>query len=335
MKKTILVLCFLFSLSMVTKAQNYVDRAFFEARAGFHNELDDGHYGKHFTGDFLNFQMFGNISDNISYRIRQRLNKNPFDSDNILNATDFLYIDWRINKHWSVMFGKQEIFIGGFEYDYAPIDVYYWSDFCNQLPQSYGMGLSLGYHYDENNTVYFQIINSPFSLGNKDEFLSYNVAWFGQAFDWWKTIWSVNYVEAEKGTDMFYVALGNRFESGDFYLEADFTEGINATNTDDIITNFSVVGKLNYNYRDKLNIFLKGGYDDNSYTYLGNALSPFVYDRDYSYFGAGAEYFPLNNKDLRLHAVYYYNNEDKKHNFDLGATWQLNIKSPNKTIGKN
>ncbi len=324
MKKISLLLLIICSV-LGLNAQNYVDNAFFEARVGFHNEINnDNKYLNHFTGDFFNFQMFGNITDNISYRVRQRLNKNPFAEDNIFNATDFLYFDWKINNRWSLMVGKEEIFIGGFEYDYAPIDVYYWSGFCNKNPQSYGIGASLGYTFKENSILYFQLINSPFSLGNKDDLLSYNLAWFGYLSDWWKTIWSVNYVEGENNKGLFYLALGNRFEMNDFYLEADLTQTINNNESKTKYT-YAFVGKLNYNYQDKLNAFIKGGYDKEPINYNITHPIPFNYVKDYAFFGAGVEYFPLNNKDLRLHCVYYYNDNDKKHNFDLGVTWKLNV----------
>ena len=250
--KKITLLLVIVCAAISLQAQNYVTDAFFEARAGFHNQIDDNNkYSNHFTGDFFNFQMFGNITDNISYRVRQRLNTNPFANDNILNATDFLYFDWKINDKWSLMVGKQEIYIGGFEYDYAPIDVYYWSDYCNQIPQSYGMGVSLGYTFKENNIIYLQAINSPFSLGDNDNLLAYNLIWFGDLFSWWKTIWSANYVEVVNDKGLFYIALGNKFEMGDFYLEADYTEQINTTQKENKYS-FSLAGKLDYNYRDKL-----------------------------------------------------------------------------------
>lgn len=314
------LLCCLYS----AQAQNRVDNLFFEARGGFADEFTSKNNSNHFTGDFFNFQANGHLSDKISYRIRQRLTKNPFDQDNILNGTDFLYIDWRINPKWSLTIGKQEIYIGGFEYDYAPIDVYYWSGFCNNLPQSYGMGVSLGFHFDSNNTLYFQIINSPYSLGNNDDYLSYNLAWFGQIAPFWKTIWSANYAEAANSNGLFLFASGNRFQIADFYLEADFTESILETRNDTKCA-FSVVGKLNYNYKDKLNAFVKGGYDDNILSYDNNAENVFLYHKNYSFIGGGVEFFPLENKDLRLHCVYYYNDSDKIHNLNIGATWKLDV----------
>ena len=89
-----------------------------------------------------------------------------------------------------------------------------------------------------------------------------------------------------------------------------------------------------YQNQEKLDIFVKGGYDDNSINYVNTLNNPFVYRDPYKYVGGGVEYYPLDSKDLRLHCVYYYNNEDKIHNLDLGATWKLSVKTPNKPISK-
>lgn len=319
MRKNILLLVLALCTVFTVNAQNKVDNLFFEARGGFMNTINGDDYAGHFTGDFFNLQMFGHITDNVSYRVRQRLNKNPFVADNIFNATDFLYFSWQIDNNWSLDFGKQEIYIGGFEYDYAPIDVYYWSDFCNNIPQSYAFGLTAGYEFDVNNShekIMFQVANSPFSQGDFDKHLSYNLIWFGEFAYWWKTIWSVNYVNATNNIDKQYLALGNRFELGNMYLELDYT----LSSTDYV---GSICGKFNYNYNDKFNFFLKGGYDENSYISM---LTQTEFEDTYTYFGGGVEYFPLDNKDLRLHAAYYHDdrNEDA-HRIALGATWKLNV----------
>lgn len=324
MKKSFILLAIILCTIFSAKAQNKVNSLFFDGRVGFMNTITD-EYSGHFTGDYLNFQMLGNITDNLSYRIRQRLNKNPFDENNILNGTDFLFISWQIDNNWFIDFGKQEILIGGFEYDYAPIDVYYYSQFCNSINQCYGIGLTGGYKFNDNNKVMLQVANSPFSNGNIDDKLSYNLIWFGQILDWWKTIWSINYADATNSIDMEYIALGNRFELSDFYLEFDWNAG--KTTKDDFT--FSYCGKLNYNYRDKLNIFAKGGYDEST-SMIHGLPSMHSYAENFQYIGGGIEFFPLNNKDLRLHAVCYYEDSDEKGykdhvNIALGASWKVDV----------
>jgi len=46
---------------------------------------------------------------------------------------------------------------------------------------------------------------------------------------------------------------------------------------------------------------------------------------DYLYGGAGVEYFPLGDENLRLHAVWFRDNHDNIDHFDIGLTWRFTI----------
>lgn len=325
MKRKLLLIATLLLCCLSLKAQNYVKELYFDARGSMFNTFDssnnESHYYKGFTGDFFNLNIKGDISNNVSYRVRQRLNKR-ITSDNPFNATDFLYIDWRINNKWTLNFGKQEIYIGGFEYDYAPIDVYYWGYFCDTLSQSYAFSASLGYNFSQDNTLIFQVCQSPWGINNfsnnhKDNLLAYNLIWFGKLFSWWKTIWSVNEMEYQRGKFMNIVALGNRFEYDNIYLEADINNRHYSTDDNVLFDNWSFTGKFNYAYKD-FNFFVKGGYDKQT---MGN------YEQSNTFFGGAVEYFPLkDSKDLRLHAaIYHYENQKDITHFDVGLSWKINI----------
>ncbi|MBO6118307.1 MAG: hypothetical protein J6P44_07185 [Bacteroidales bacterium] len=324
MKKRLLTFTALICSIISLNAQsNYVDQLYFNARGSFNFQEGKDWDDKGAKAEFFNFNMSGHIADNITYRVRQRFTK-TVTADNPLNATDFLYFNWDINEKWSMAFGKQEIFIGGFEYDYAPIDVYFYSDFCNTLPECYSFAASVFYNINKNQQLVFQLSNSPYyaDFSNK---LSYNLAWFGNIAPWWKTIWSVNEVEFADGKYMNYIALGNQFSFGDFTLDVDFMNQYCSDYDDFFFTDWNIVGKLNYNYKD-FNFFCKGGYDKTPVNAPVWAISSAVYDGDYSYIGGGLEYFPLKNKDLRLHAVYYWQDKaEGVHNISIGATWQLNV----------
>ena len=128
--KKIIVGFLLLWIPVLTSAQVGVDRFFLDMRASFHQETEDGEYNSQMTGDYLNLHLLGHISPKIDYRIRQRLTKKVFDERNMFNATDFMYLNWQATDRWSFMAGKQTVLIGGYEYDAAPIDVYYYSQFC-------------------------------------------------------------------------------------------------------------------------------------------------------------------------------------------------------------
>ena len=112
MKKSFIALLGLV-LCTAALAQNKVDDLFFDMRATFHQETENGVYNSQIIGEYLNFQMLGHISPDINYRIRQKLNKKVFDEKNMFNATDMMYINWQATDRWSFLFGKHAVLIGG------------------------------------------------------------------------------------------------------------------------------------------------------------------------------------------------------------------------------
>ena len=333
MKKRFLIFAVIVLSFYGIKAQSHIDELSVNVRSSFeynhHSINDEDHKG--FNGEHFNINMQGHITDNITYRIRQRFHKDMVKGNNFFNATDFLYIDWKINEHWSLNFGRQEIFIGGYEYDYAPIDVYFYGDFCNVLPECYGFAGSVAYNFNEHQQLVFQVSNSPFYGGNSN-MLSYNLAWFGNIAPWWRTIWSVNESEYANGEFENMIALGNRIGTDNVYLEADFINRYRKDYKNFLLDNWGFVAKFNYTYNN-FNFFVKGGYDKDKYRFLLH-----VGDNkfEYKHIGGGVEYFPLkDNKNVRLHAVYHYTqenladvpNETKKytHNVLIGATWKINV----------
>ena len=81
-------------LTAAPLAAQSLDEISLDARATFHQETRDGVYGTHFQGDYLNLHIKGTLSETISYRVRQRLNKD-IEAKNPFKATDFLWIRWQ------------------------------------------------------------------------------------------------------------------------------------------------------------------------------------------------------------------------------------------------
>ena len=124
----------LFCTSPVQAQQTHIDEISVDTRATFHQQTENGVYDTHFQGDYFNIHMKGHLTDNISFCIRQRMNK-KVDEQNPFNATDFLWINWQASTKWSFTLGKQGILVGGYEFDSPPIEVYYYSAFLNHLYQ--------------------------------------------------------------------------------------------------------------------------------------------------------------------------------------------------------
>jgi len=326
MKRLILCTAAALALSLSGAAQQtHVDEVSIDTRATFHQQTTDGVYDSRFQGDYLNLHIKGQLTDKLSFRLRQRLNKKVEDT-NPFNATDFLWLTWQPSEKWSFTAGKHPIMVGGYEIDSAPIDVYYYGAFSTNLYQYYAFGASATYHPAEGQGISVQFIPSPISPVTQNAY-SYNLYWNGHFFPWWKTVWSYNLVEDELHRKMNWLALGNKFDMGKLVVDVDFIDRA-AFGQKSLMSDWSLIGKAILTL-GKWNICTKVGYEINA---AENVDAEGVsYDlvlpagNDYLYGGFGVEYFPLGNENLRIHIAYFWDNHDLVHNYDVGVTWRFKI----------
>lgn len=329
-----------------------------EARADFdyfhlnHNDDLSNPFGFH--GKYFNFVVGGDLNDKFSYFFRQRIIAQN-GSVSFFDNTDFLYLTYHPNKNWMFRLGKDALAVGGFEYDAAPIDVLfstnYWNNFyCFQL------GAAAAYKSDDGNHMFLaQIANSPyvyFGAGqtynnNIDAgkewrmgLLSYNLYWSG-TFGHFSTLYSANMFERPDHEFMNYIALGHKltFDRWDLYLDLIH----HALAKDDWGKNYAAVCCFNFHITDDFNIYAKGAYEQNRSEV--DFLSTLPWDLDvligkgnsYLFYGFGFEYNPSFCKDVRLHGVLSYcDNKVKDANdvqtsftetltANIGITWHMNI----------
>ena len=327
MKRLLSVIAFVLLSAAPMQAQLRVDRLYFDMRASFHQDITDGVYNSQMVGEYLNFQMTGHITPTIDYRIRQRLNKKVFDERNMFNATDFMYVNWQATPRWSFMAGKQVVLIGGYEYDATPIDVYYYSQFCNNLYQAFTFGVSAAFQVADGQRIEAQVCNSPLSLGFQNVY-AYNLAWRGEVLPWWKTIWSVNFVEDMDKKMVNYIALGNHFVFEDVFFDIDLMNRSGFGQRHFLLGDMSVISKVIWTV-GKWNICAKAGYEKNDLENVdadGRAYDLVIAPgTEYVYAGCGLEWFPLGTDNLRFHGVYYRDNARLRHNFELGITWRVDV----------
>ena len=326
MRKHILAFTLLlFPLALMAQ-QIHVDEVSVDARATFHQETRAGVYDSWFQGEYLNLHIMGQLSDRLSFRVRQRLNK-KIDDQNPFNATDFLWLKWQATPHWSGTFGKQPILVGSYEVDSAPIDVYYYGAFTSRWHQYYAFGATLTYTPEVGQNISVQFIPSPISPVSQNAY-SYNLYWNGHIGRIWNTTWSINYVEDEYHRKLNYIALGNRFMLGNLALDVDFINRASFSQKQFFFSDWSLIGKAIWTI-GKLNLCTKVGFERNDAANVDeNGLS---YDltlpagHNYLYGGLGIEYFPLGNDHVRIHVAYFRDNHDTVNNFDIGLTWRFNI----------
>lgn len=324
--RTTLIAALLFALCTPKASAAELDSLWFDMRTSFHQQMDEETYSNQFRGEFLNLHVRGHLSENIEYCIRQRFSKKVFDEGNMFNGTDKMYLNWRVNEKWSLLAGKNSMLFGGYEYEDTPIDLYYLSLFCQNLPQSYGFGVAATYHFSEAQSLTLQINNSPLSLGQPDKYV-YNLMWNGSVSSWWNTIWSLNLVEDYREMRTAYLCLGNQFVFGSFVWEFDTMSRSGIGQYNCLFADMSLISKLEWNVGN-WKIFTKTGYEWNDADNVAPGGIPydivFLPGTNYLYTGFGAEWFPLGSDKLRLHAVYHTDSLSPRHNLELGLTWRIN-----------
>ena len=353
MKKTFTkILCAalaMLSVSAVCAQQGYeksneIFRLGVEARFDYLHQALEGKQNYDASGfkvRYFNLRMDGQITPKFTYSWRQRFNNINTASDFVHN-TDWLHLTYKPTANWAISAGKQVVMIGGFEYDRAPMDVYFCSEYWNNV-NCFQLGVSASYITDEGDALTFQICQSPYhkmvrnydDLGNKiGDLYAYNLYWSGTE-DFYTAIHSVNFVEYERGKFDTYITLGNQFKFGDAKIEIDIMDR-GVTFEELWGDNFSIMFEADYLIAKRVNVFAKVTYDKVGEEYpAGLFVSP---GTEMTRVGGGVEYYPLGamgNRDIRLHAAYAYNigtntnlygvARDKGSFFTFGLTWKIDV----------
>ena len=323
-----------------------------EARFDYLNQAVAGHVDAPSSGfkvRYFNLRMDGQITSQFSYSWRQRFNRFNSLSDFAEN-TDWLTLTYKPTKNWAISAGKQVVMIGGWEYDRAPMDLYFCSEYWNNVA-CYQLGASVSYTTNDNNdTILFQVCQSPYQKsganlvpdvnGNmvvKNNLLAYNLYWITSS-DWYTGLHSVNLVEYQRNKFDFYIVLGNQFKFGNAKIQLDVMD--RATSFESL-DNFSIMGEFSYLFADRVNVFAKVTYDQTTDDYAPGLY--FAPDMHITCVGGGVEYYPLGgkgNRDVRLHAAYAYNFGDNPYGvlvdkgsyLTVGLTWRIDIMSAAKKI---
>lgn len=332
MKRTILTGLFALCVAALP-AQIHLSNLRLEARADYQREYVDGSEVEDncgFKGKFLNIRMDGKLGNGFSYSYRQRLNK-PNKDASFFDATDWINLTYSTGA-WSFGGGKQVVAIGGYEYDAAPIDLYFCSEYWHHIP-CYQVGVSAAYTIGGgSNKFMVQVCQSPWRA-NAGDMYAYNLMWCA-SYSNFSTLCSVNMMEVYPGKYINYIALGTELQVGECKLRLDL---MNRASDEHAFwgKDISVVGEAEWLPNEHLTLFAKATYDvNNTDGSLDLCVLP---GTEITRVGAGVEYYPMKNgsKDVRLHAnaCYTFGKNgnlagaliDKQTLVDVGLTWRIDL----------
>ena len=322
------IVAFLFGSNVATAQENPRVNFRVEARGDFQYEDIAGNTiesNTGFRGKQLNLRLNGNINDSWSYVYRQRMGK-PNDDASYFDAVDHINLTYTTGA-WSFTGGKQTVAVGGYEYDRAPIDFYFGSEYWYNMA-CYQWGVGAKYSLD-NEAVILQVVQSPFRSVNPC-MLSYNLMWTG-SYGWLDILHSVNILEYLPGKFVGFIALGHQFNMGDFKLQLDWMNRADVEHFG--FDDFSLMADLSWSASEKLNVFAKATYDVNKDNAVDLCVLP---GTELTRVGAGVEYFPIkDSQDVRLHGTYSYawgkngnlgGSVWDNHSFvSVGVTWKMSV----------
>lgn len=275
-----------------------------------------------FEGKFLNFRMDGSLLDGLSYSIRYRVHKVQSDP---FAATDWATLTYSTDK-WDFSAGKQVVAIGGYEYDRAPIDIYFASEYWHQIA-CYQFGVSATYKFGSkyNSKLLAQICQSPYDFVNQNLY-AYNLMYMSDF-----ALSSVNLLEYALNKYLGYVALGDKEKFGTVSIEWDVMTRFDFENKG---CSFSSMLDVAWAVNEELNLFTHASYDANE-----GVIDPTVLPgTDIWRVGGGAEYLPTAKRNVRIHAAVAYTFGEAVPTaalqnghlmFQAGLTWKVNL------LGKN
>ena len=263
---------------------------FFNMHYAFDADFNAGNFEQGaFNMHQFRIEAKGKVTDWLSYRWRQRLNRGNDGGgfiDNLPNSIDLAYLNFSVTDKFSISAGKLCAAYGGIEFDMNPIEIYRYSEIINNM-SNFMSGVTFTYDFNANQQLAFQVLDSR-NGSIKDTYgdslhanklpLLYTLNWNANMFDGaWQTRWSASVMDEVKDKYMYYVALGNQFNfSPKCNMFVDLMSSYEQLDRKGIMTNIfggkaafnghnmsntlynSLVAKVNWRFQPKWNFFVKG-----------------------------------------------------------------------------
>jgi len=254
-------------------------------------------------GQSLFFRLQGELLPGLTYTYIHRLSK--LGSGKFFDSIDHLHLDWRVNSWFGLSGGKEVVALGGIEYDYNPIDIYYTSAYYSVVP-CYQWGVSLRFFPTQTDQIQLQLAQSMMRQWAGENTANVNLMWHGQHGPW-KALWSVSGIQSVDKQWVGYLCIGNRFDIlPQLRLDLDAMMRTGLGRETFTGKDWTFIGELSGRPVESLRIFGRMMYDFNL---SGNEADLLLENgTTAARAGFGLEYSPVKKMPdiLRLFAVGYY-----------------------------
>lgn len=244
-----------------------------------------------FKGARLSFALGGDINDRFSYYVFHNLHK-PITSSDLMAATDQAYLRYRMKDNLWFRAGKFPINYGSWEYDAAPIDIYYYTRMFLEA-HFFQPGLEAVYILPTGkDAIELQACRSLDAKDNEFDLFTFSASWRGN-FGFFKPLYSFNVSQLSAHAGLRYdIALGNQFIYGPYKVELDLMNRYYSNRGTRFMESFAACLKAVYGFRPWMDFFVKANYDN----------EPLLYNESRVF--AGCEYFPVKgSRNVRIHAM--------------------------------
>lgn len=277
-------------------------------RGDYRGDLSNGETSSKFTIKPAMIDLYGEINPVFSYYFRQRFDT-PFtiQDDGIPASTLVAYVQFSPIKGLNIRLGKQAIAHGSWEFDYNPMDVYFYSKVGSNT-QGFSTGASLGYSVGEQSFTYqlTKTLDTPYITPGYKSAFNNTFQWGGNFFDRaFRTLWSYTLINTDKNKFLHQYMIGNQINIGRVSIDLDYMQlsrfnDYTFNNSKQIkTTDRSYLSKIKWLLpNDRFNLQLKGVYDESRA--FGRQINEQITT------SCACEYNLLPKYGLSLHAAYTY-----------------------------
>jgi hypothetical protein len=306
------------------------------------NYFQNGKYvGSNFAMNQFRLEIIGKITEKVSFRFRDRYTRDftPQSVDNIDHSVDDAFIVVDVSPRLSLAFGKMSAVYGGFEFVVNPIYIYQYNEIIAHA-DNYLAGIQASWKVAKNHLLSFQILNSRTRTFNEiyDSIPGVTAAKFPIALVWnWRgsfadgkftTLWSYAILQDARHELIYYLALGNQFQTKKWLIQYDFKYNPEDIDRTTVITgivpktysNYAALNTLyfenwlhiEYNLTPQWKVTITGM---TNYAYWYGNPDPNKNSHLNSSYGIipSAEFYPFKELNLKFFAAYvcrFYNYTD-------------------------